>query len=131
MRRIIFACAIGFPLLELVLIVLLSNWLGVFSVIALMFLTGTIGVIFAKRQGLQTLRLAQLQIQQGQLPSGALLDGVFLFMGALLLIVPGFLTDLIGLCCLLPYVRGWLKAFVVTIFQRMVARGQWIVVKRR
>lgn len=131
MKKLFLATVIAVPLIELTLIVLFVNWLGVWPTLLLMLLTSVVGVLFAKRQGLQTLRLAQLQMQKNQVPSQVLLDGVCIFVGGALLILPGFLTDILGLIILLPWTRTIVKAALLKLAHTMIAKGNFVVIRRR
>ncbi|WP_054703936.1 FxsA family protein [Bacillus sp. JCM 19041] len=131
MKKLFLATVIAVPLIELTLIVLFVNWIGVWPTLLLMLLTSVVGVLFAKRQGVQTLRLAQLQMQKSQVPSQVLLDGVCIFVGGALLVLPGFLTDMIGLIILLPWTRTIVKAALLKVAHAMIAKGNFVVIRRR
>lgn len=131
MKKIILPIAIGLPLLELIVIVLFVNWIGVWATLLFMLVTSVVGVLFAKRQGLKTIKLAQVQMQNNQVPSHSLLDSVCIFIGGALLVLPGFVTDLIGLFLLFPWTRGIVKAALLKVIHTAVAKGQFIVMRRR
>jgi len=110
------------PALEIALFILSGKLIGVWSTVALIVLTGMMGVWLAKRQGLAVMEEAKRELFDGRLPSGAILDGICVFIGGVLLLTPGFLTDAVGVFLLLPstrsivkpYIARWLKSFFDT-----------------
>lgn len=97
----------------------------------MVFLTGMLGVLLTKRQGLSALRNAQQKINNGQMPGDVLIDGLCIFFGGLLLIVPGFLTDFIGLALLFPFFRNLIKPAIFRVIRNRMHRGQYIIINRR
>jgi len=87
---------------------LLGFWTTFFLIIA----TGVIGAYLAKQQGLQTLHLVQRQIQYGHHPGDALIDGLCIIVGGILLLTPGFITDIIGFYLLFPFTRNSIKPII-------------------
>ncbi|UOE75652.1 FxsA family protein [Parageobacillus thermoglucosidasius] len=110
------------PALEIVLFILFGKLIGIWPTVAFIMLTGMMGVWLAKRQGVAVVEEAKREIFYGRLPSGAMLDGICVFIGGVLLLMPGFLTDAVGVFLLLPatrsfvkpYVARWLKSFFET-----------------
>ena len=96
---------IGLPALEIFLMIKIGAKVGAFNTVALIFLTAIIGVYFAKIQGIQTLRAGMINIYQNKLPAYEILSGASIAIGALLLIIPGFFTDLVGFVLLIPFTR--------------------------
>ncbi|WP_059103819.1 FxsA family protein [Shouchella shacheensis] len=131
MRKIMLAAAILIPLLELFIFAVVVNGIGVWWTILFMIATSVLGFALAKRQGLQILRLAQLQVQKGQVPSGVMLDGLCIFIGGAFLILPGFLTDIVGLVFLVPWTRTIFKALLLKLIHNAISKGQFMVIKRR
>ena len=78
---------------------------GALNTIALIFLTAIIGVYFAKLQGIQTLKSGMINLYQNKLPVYEILSGASIAISALLLILPGFLTDFLGFLLLIPFTR--------------------------
>lgn len=101
------------PVLELALLIEVGRRIGSLPTIALVLITGFVGALLAKQQGLSVLRSLQTQASAGHMPGDALLDGFFVLVGAVTLITPGIVTDLFGILFLLPQTRsvfkGWLK----------------------
>lgn len=106
--RGLFFLFLTIPMLEMWLLIEVGQVIGAWQTIALVALTAVIGVSMLKRQGLQTLMRVQDRLNNGQIPAEELLEGIFLAVGGALLLTPGFVTDAVGFCCLLPYSRRWL-----------------------
>ncbi|MCZ0754867.1 FxsA family protein [Anoxybacillus sp. J5B_2022] len=100
------------PALEIALFVLSGQLIGVWPTVALIVLTGVLGAWLAKRQGVAVIEAAKRDMMYGRLPSGAVLDGVCVLAGGLLLLTPGFFTDIIGLFLLLPVTRMFVKPLI-------------------
>ena len=100
-----FLLFIGLPALEIFLMIKMGGKIGALNTIALIFLTAIIGVYFAKLQGIQTLRSGMVNLYQNKLPVYEILSGASIAVAALLLIIPGFFTDLIGFLLLMPFTR--------------------------
>ena len=96
---------IGLPALEIFLMIKVGNEVGALNTVALIFLTAIIGVYFAKLQGVRTLKSGMINLYQNKLPIYELLSGASIAIAALLLIIPGFLTDFLGFLLLIPFTR--------------------------
>ncbi len=131
MFRLLLLLIIVVPALEIAVLILAGNLIGVWQTIFIIIATGVLGAWLAKKEGLQTLRLAQLQTQQGQLPSGVLLDGICILVGGVVLLTPGFITDTIGFFLLIPKTRTIAKALLLKIFNNMIKNGNFIIMNRR
>ena len=101
-----FLIFIGLPALEIFLMIKIGGQIGAINTIALIFLTAIIGIFFARIQGLLTLKSGLKNLYQNKIPIYELLSGASIAFAALLLIVPGFLTDLIGFLILIPFSRN-------------------------
>ena len=93
------------PVLENFLLIKIGGKFGALNTIALIFLTAIIGIYFARLQGIRTLRSGMVNLYQNKLPVYELLSGASIAIAALLLITPGFLTDIIGFLLLIPLTR--------------------------
>ncbi len=96
---------IALPALEIFLFIKIGGQLGALNTVALIFLTAIIGVYFAKLQGIQTLKSGMVNLYQNKMPIYEIMSGASIAMAALLLIIPGFFTDLIGFLLLIPFTR--------------------------
>tara|TARA_B100001564_G_scaffold197757_1_gene166110 strand:- start:1239 stop:1670 length:432 start_codon:yes stop_codon:yes gene_type:complete len=96
---------IGLTIIEIYLFITIGSEIGAFSTILLIFLTAIIGVYYAKYEGLKTLKSGFVQLSKNEPPSYEILSGAGIAFAALLLIIPGFLTDLIGFLLIFPLTR--------------------------
>jgi UPF0716 protein FxsA len=97
-----------FPLLELWLLIKVGSWLGALPTVALVVLSTLLGVAVLRRVGWQTLSLAQQRLRQQASPVPALFDGFALALAGVLLVLPGLLSDVVGLLLLIAPLRHWL-----------------------
>jgi len=96
-------------LLELILLVEVTTRIGLWPVLATSLGMAALGVLIARRQGLKTVRRVQGDLLMGRPPAPRLIDQTLVIFGAILLIVPGFLTSLLGLALLFPPTRALIK----------------------
>jgi len=109
-----FLLFIGLPALEIFLLIKIGGQVGALNTVALIFLTAIIGIYFAKLQGIQTLKSGMINLYQNKIPVYEMMSGASIAIAALLLIIPGFLTDLIGFFLLIPFTR---KIFFKLVFK--------------
>tara|TARA_B100001758_G_scaffold211601_1_gene195035 strand:- start:620 stop:1024 length:405 start_codon:yes stop_codon:yes gene_type:complete len=93
------------PIIEIYLFIKIGSQIGAFNTISLIFITAVIGVYYAKYEGLNTLRSAINQIVKNEIPIYEIVSGAALAFASLLLILPGFLTDIIGFLIIFPWTR--------------------------
>ena len=93
------------PIVEIYLFIKIGSQIGAFNTISLIFITAIIGIYYAKYEGLNTLKSAIKQIVQNEIPIYEIISGAALAFAALLMILPGFLTDVIGLLIIFPWTR--------------------------
>ena len=93
------------PIIEIYLFIKIGSQIGAFNTISLIFLTAIIGIYYAKYEGLNTLRSAIKQTIQNEIPIYEIVSGAALAFAAILMIIPGFLTDVIGLFIIFPWTR--------------------------
>jgi UPF0716 protein FxsA len=93
------------PVIEIGLFVLSGRYIGVIPTLAIVLLTGFVGAGLAKREGMGVWRRARELMRQGKIPGEEIIEGLCILVGGLLLIAPGYLTDVAGLILLLPSVR--------------------------
>ena len=105
--RPLFLVVIGFPLLELWLLVKVGAVIGALAVLALVIASAMLGGAVLRRVGWRTLTRMDLRRQQGQSGGRELVDGFILALGGALLILPGLIGDTLGLMFLLPPLRRW------------------------
>ena len=100
-----FLIFIVLPALEIFFMIKIGSEIGALSTLALIFLTAILGVFFARVQGIQTLKSGLVNLYQNKVPIYELISGASIAFAAVLLIIPGFLTDLIGFILLVPFTR--------------------------
>ena len=93
------------PIIEIYLFIKIGSQIGAFSTIFLVFFTAVVGVYYAKYEGINTLRSGMMQIIKNQIPAREFISGAAIAFGAVLLIIPGFATDLIGFFLIIPITR--------------------------
>jgi UPF0716 protein FxsA len=105
---------LALPLIELWFIIRVGSVLGGFTTIALLIGAGIVGTHLLRRQGFNTLAQFDQRLQRGELPAEEILGGFVLSLAALLLIIPGFLTDVLAIPLLISPLRQWLVRRLLT-----------------
>tara|TARA_B100000989_G_C19265666_1_gene354022 strand:- start:166 stop:585 length:420 start_codon:yes stop_codon:yes gene_type:complete len=100
-----FLLFIGLPALEIFLLIKIGGQVGALNTVALIFLTAIIGIYFARLQGIQTLKSGMFNLYKNEIPVYEIMSGATIAIAALLLIIPGFFTDIIGFLLLIPFTR--------------------------
>ena len=103
------------PIVEIYLFIKIGSQIGAFNTISLILITAVIGLYYAKYEGLNTLRSAVSQLVRNELPIYEIISGAALAFAAILMIIPGFLTDIVGLLIIFPWTR---KFFLKKISKR-------------
>ena len=93
------------PIIEIYLFIKIGGQIGAFNTISLIFITAIIGVIYARYEGLNTLRSGFSQLIKKETPTLEIVSGAAIAFAALLLIIPGFLTDILGFILIFPLTR--------------------------
>ena len=93
------------PIIEIYLFIKIGSQIGAFYTISLIMITAVFGLYYAKYEGLNTLKSGIQQIVKNELPIYEIVSGAALAFAALLMILPGFLTDIIGLLIIFPWTR--------------------------
>ena len=93
------------PIVEIYLFIKIGSQIGAFTTIFLVFFTAIVGVYYARYEGINTLRSGMKQIIKNQIPAHELISGAAIAFAAVLLIIPGFATDLIGFLLIIPITR--------------------------
>ena len=101
----VFLFIIGVPLIEIYLMIKVGGVIGAFNTIFLIFFTAVIGLYFARLEGLNTIRSGFGQLLKNEMPIYEIISGAALAFASLLLIIPGFLTDVIGFLLIIPITR--------------------------
>ena len=99
------------PLIEIYLFIQIGGQIGAFYTILIILLTAVVGIFFVRLQGISTLKSGVAQLYQNQIPVYEMMSGAALAFAALLLIIPGFATDLIGFLLIIPITRNIIFKF--------------------
>ena len=97
---------ISIPIIEIFLFIKIGSQIGAFNTISLIFITAIVGIIYARYEGLNTLKSGMSQIIKNELPSYEIISGAAIAFAALLLIIPGFATDLFGFILIFPFTQS-------------------------
>ena len=109
---------IGIPAIEIYLMIKVGGVIGALNTILLIFFTAITGVYFAKLAGLSTLRSGLGQIVKNEIPIYEIISGAALAFAALLLILPGFLTDIVGFLLIIPVTRKFFIKSISSKFEK-------------
>jgi len=109
---------IGIPAIEIYLMIKVGGTIGALNTILLIFFTAITGIYFAKLAGLSTLRSGLNQLVKNEMPMYEIISGATLAFAALLLIVPGFLTDIVGFLLIIPITRKFFIKSISSKFKR-------------
>jgi UPF0716 protein FxsA len=112
---------LGLPLAEIAGFVMVGRWLGLWPTLGLVILSGLLGATLLRVQGLGVLRQIQMEGREGRVPGEAIIHGAMIVFASILLVLPGFFTDILGLLLFIPPVRTLLWGLI----------GQRVVVKTR
>ena len=104
----IFLTIILVPVIEIYLLIKIGSQIGAITTILLIFITAIVGIYYAKYEGLNTLRSGFNQLKQNEAPAYEMLSGAAIAFAALLLIIPGFATDLLGFLLIFPLTRKFI-----------------------
>ena len=115
---------IGMPLLEIAVFIEVGGAIGVWPTIGLTVATALAGSLLLRHQGLTTLMRARAQMDRGELPARELFEGLCLVLAGALLLVPGFVTDALGLLLFLPPFRRLLRLLIARHVAAKAARGE-------
>ena len=104
----IFFTIILVPAIEIYLLIKIGSQIGAITTILLIFTTAVVGVYYAKYEGLNTLKSGFLQLSRNESPTYEVISGAAIAFAALLLIIPGFMTDIIGFLLIFPISRKFI-----------------------
>jgi UPF0716 protein FxsA len=116
------------PIAELIVLIQLGRWVGLWPTLALIVITGTLGAALASREGLRAWHAFQDDLAHNRLPGRPILDGLSIFSGGALLLTPGLMTDILGFALVARPTRRWIQNRVVNRFGgRLLKHGQVFV----
>ena len=111
------------PIIELYILLMLSDLIGPHITILIIIITGVTGGILTKAQGLNTIKKIKTQLAAGDIPTDELLNGLLILSGGLLLLTPGILTDLTGFTLLIPFTRTPIRNFLKKKFKKIIEKN--------
>lgn len=111
------------PVVEIWTLVAVGGWLGLWPTLALLVLSGAVGAWLTQREGRRAWRALADAFGGGRLPTGRLADAALVLVGGILLMLPGFLSDVLGLVMLLPFTRPAVRRLLAFVLARNAARG--------
>lgn len=121
---ILFVLFVVIPVIEILLLIKVGQAIGAWYTVGLVLVSAFIGVNMLRYQGLSTLARAKQRMDQGELPIGEMRDGIVIAVGGALLITPGFVTDFLGFCCLIPYSRGLFIQLFSGLFKTVARKSE-------
>ena len=105
------------PVIEIYLFIKIGSQIGALTTITLIFVTAILGIIYARYEGLNTLKSAFVQLVKNEIPVYEIISGAAITFAALLLIIPGFATDIIGFLLIFPLSRKFILKILSSKFQ--------------
>jgi len=112
------------PFSELYLLIKIGYYLGAFNTILVVIVTGLLGAYLAKLQGIKTMMRVRESMNRGELPAEEMLDALLIFVAGIVLLTPGFITDLAGLTILIPNTRSLFKQWLRKKFDKWISENK-------
>jgi len=114
----LFIIFIILPIIEISIFIQIGSFLGTFNTVLLIFLTAALGIYFVRQQGLSAFQKITYELQNQQIPMQGMFDGLVILIAGILLITPGFLTDVLGFLCLMPMTRYYLLNIIKNVLSK-------------
>ncbi|MBU8879682.1 membrane protein FxsA [Bacillus sp. FJAT-29790] len=127
--RYILLLLIIVPAVEISVLLLSGKLIGVWPTVGIIIFTGFLGAYLAKKQGLEMIKKTQEQLRFGQMPGESIIDGICILIGGILLLLPGFITDVTGLLLLAPAPRRFFKKRIKVGLQRWMDRRNYTIIR--
>lgn len=131
MIRLFILLLIFIPALEIWGLITVGKWIGGFNTFLIVILTGILGAYLAKQQGIQVFQDAHRRMLEGEAPGPAILNGIAVLIGGVMLLTPGFFSDVIGIVLLLPPTRKIFTYFLLEWIKKKIASGTIYINGRR
>ena len=112
------------PFCEIYLLIKIGNYLGAFNTILVVIITGFIGAYLARLQGIKTMMRVRESLNRGELPAEEMLDALLIFIAGIVLLTPGFITDVAGIGILIPNTRAWFKRWLRRKFDQWISENR-------
>ena len=113
------------PVTELYILIEVGKKIGSLTTIGIIILTGIIGAYLVKGQGFMILRKIQNDLNEGIMPGDSLIQGVIILAGGILLLTPGFVTDIVGFIFLIPVSRNIVKKYLLKWLKGKIKEGNF------
>ncbi|MEN3190391.1 MAG: FxsA family protein [Atribacterota bacterium] len=113
------------PVVELYILIEVGKRIGSLPIIGIIILTGILGAYLVKGQGFMILKKIQNDLNEGILPGDSLIQGVIILAGGILLLTPGFITDIIGFIFLIPFSRMVVKKYLLKWLKGKIKEGNF------
>ena len=115
------------PIIEIYLFIQIGGQIGAFNTISLIFITAFVGILYARFEGINTLKSGMSQLLKNEVPFYEIISGAAIAFASILLIMPGFATDFIGLLIIFPFTRKiFLKRFDKKFYKRKQKKEDFI-----
>ena len=115
---------------EIAVFIVIGNAIGVFYTLLLITFTSIAGLLIAKKRGTKSIQDIQKSMQQGQPPAVAVIETFMIFVGGILLALPGFITDVLGLLFVSGITRNLFKPVIFYFLRKKMKRGQVIILQK-
>ncbi|MEG0259137.1 MAG: FxsA family protein [Lysinibacillus sp.] len=125
-----FISFVVYMLIEMALLIFIGQQIGVFNTLLLVVATTILGIYFAKNKGMKSVQKVKSSLERGEAPGPAMVDAMMSFMGGLLLVIPGFLTDAVGLLLLFSFTKKLFKPIIYLWMRKKMKNGQFVIVQR-
>ena len=112
------------PFFEIYLLIKIGHFLGAFNTILVVIVTGFLGAYLARLQGIKTMTRVRESVNRGELPAEEMLDALLIFVSGIVLLTPGFITDLAGIGILVPKTRTWFKRWLRRKFDDWISENR-------
>lgn len=119
------------PVIEIAVIVQVGSWIGVVPTVALLLFESLLGAYLLKREGRRAWGTLRETLANGVMPDVALVDAALVLIGGTLLLTPGFVTDIVGFACVLPFTRPAIRRLVTRLILRQVGSSTRLIQNRR
>lgn len=129
MKKYLLLLLILFPAVEISLFLISSKIIGILPTMLMIVITSALGAYFARKQGIEAFQKVQRDLQYGKMPGVTIVDGFCILIGGLLLLIPGFLSDIIGALLLIPMTRKQIKPLFERWLRNMSNRSRYTIIR--
>ena len=106
------------PIIEVVLFITIGKYIGLWNTILIIIITGIIGAVIVRNQGIATLKKGLEEIKSNKIPLQSILEGIAILISSAFLLTPGFLTDVLGIILLIPMLRLKIMIFIIEYLKK-------------